>query len=335
MSNNVKVDVVVGLSWGDEGKGKVTKSLLESGKYTHCVRYNGGGNAGHTVYHNGEKVITHLIPAGVFYGIPSIIGSGCVVNVKKFFEELKMLEGHGIDTSCVKIANSTHIVTDSHIEEDSKDTKIGTTKSGNGPCYRDKYSRTGLRASDVPELRGFTIDLYEEFYNNFNNIYVLMEGAQGFNLDIDHGDYPYVTSSHTGVAGALLTGFPAQAVENVWGVSKVYDTYVGTASFQPSNEPALNDLQRIGEEFGATTGRIRQCNWLDVSRLAKSVQMNGVTHLVLNKCDVLNQVGEYKALLDGRIVEVDNEDGFIGMIKSRLPSGIQLIRSSSPKGLWS
>jgi len=333
MHSNITIDVVLGLSWGDEGKGKVTKALLEEGEYTHCVRFNGGGNAGHTVYHNGVKIITHLVPAGVFYGIPSIIGPGCVVNIRKFFEELKMLRDHGIDTASVRIANNAHIVTEYHVEQDSKDTDIGTTKSGNGPAYRDKYARTGRRAEDYTILQSFLVNMEDEFYKSDTPVKILMEGAQGFNLDIDHGDYPYVTSSHCSTAGALLAGFAPQCIRHVWGVAKVYDTYVGTLEFQPKDDD-LRKVQEAGKEFGATTGRTRKCNWLNIPKLLRSMEVNGTTHLVLNKFDVLREVGIWKAILaDDTVAEFDKEEDFISFLFRELPTNVTIYHSYSPETL--
>ena len=139
-------DVIVDLQAGDTGKGKVAHALCKSGNFTHVVRYNGGGNAGHTVYHNGQKIVTHLVPVGVFYGIKSIIGLGCVINIDKLVKEINELQEYGINVNeYLFIDKRAHVITDAHLEEDSKDTQIGTTKTGNGPCYRDKYYRKGLR----------------------------------------------------------------------------------------------------------------------------------------------------------------------------------------------
>jgi adenylosuccinate synthase len=174
-------DIVIGLQHGDEGKGKVTHHLLKSGEYTHCIRFNGGCNAGHTIYHEGTKFVTHHIPAGVFFGIPSIIGPGCVLSVEKLMQEMDVLSRGGINLKDnLKIASNVHIITDAHVEEDSKDEKIGTTKSGNGPAYRDKYARTGVRASDIDFLKPFLVDVYEELHNSDVEPVILMEGAQGF-----------------------------------------------------------------------------------------------------------------------------------------------------------
>ena len=172
-------DVVIGLQHGDEAKGKVTHHLCKSGEYTHVLRYNGGCNAGHTIYHEGRKFITHHIPAGVFYGIKSVIGSGCVVNKEQFFKEIKELKEGGIDTNdLVFIAKNAHIITQNHIEEEARETKIGTTKRGNGPAYRDKFARTGVRAEEVAELRPYLLDLYEELHERYTNPIILFEGEE-------------------------------------------------------------------------------------------------------------------------------------------------------------
>ena len=294
----LKVDVIIGMQHGDEGKGKVTHHLLRKGKYTHCVRYNGGCNAGHTIYHNGEKFVTHHIPAGVFFGIKSIIGPGCAVSIHKFFDELKMLREGGIDLyEKVFIAKNAHIIRGKHLEADAQESRLGTTRTGNGPCYADKYAREGRRAEDYTILEPYLIDMYEEFHLLDEPATVLCEGAQGVELDIDWGDYPYVTSSHCTTAGACLNGFPPQSIRNVIGVAKAYETYVGSKDFQPKNE-VFNTLQEVGQEFGATTGRVRQCNWINLPQLEKAVKLNGVTNLIFNKLDVLEDVGAWSVYVD-------------------------------------
>jgi adenylosuccinate synthase len=288
------LDVIVDLQYGDSGKGKVAHFLCKDKKYTHVLRYNGGSNAGHTIYHKGVKFVTHQIPVGVFFGIKSIIGSGCVVDPIGLQEELAQLHAGGIKTKgLLYIASNAHVVMQKHRDEDGGDTKIGTTKRGIGPTYRDKYARLGTRAKDVPELAPYLIDIYTEFHHGKKNPVILGEGAQGFGLDIDWGDYPFVTSSHCTVAGALLNGIPPKAVRNVWGVVKVYETYVGNKDFEPKEE-IFKKIREAGEEFGATTGRPRQCNWLSLDMLKKAIAINGVTHLVLNKTDVLDAVGMWK-----------------------------------------
>jgi len=311
-------DIVVGLQHGDEAKGKVTHHLCKEGNYTHVLRFNGGCNAGHTIYHNGQKYVTHHIPAGVFHGVKSIIGSGCVINVKGFFKELEMLRKGGFDTSLVKIASNCHLITNKHMDEDNKDEKIGTTKRGNGPAYRSKYERSGIQAKDALELKPFLVDLYEEFHSK-DNIQILCEGAQGFELDVDWGDYPYVTSSHCIAASALLNGIPPQAVRNIWGVGKVYDTYVGQKRFEPDDE-IFPMLREIGQEYGATTGRPRQCNWLNLDALKRSLAINGVTHVVLNKVDVLEQVNRWKLYHKGKIVKFDSKEHMCDFIIDNIPA---------------
>ena len=303
-------DIVVDLQYGDCGKGKVTHALCKRGEYTHVIRYNGGCNAGHTIYHNKRKFVTHHIPAGVFFGLKSIIGSGCVVFPEQFFKEIRELEEGGIQTEgLVFIAENAHVITKEHLEEDGKDTSIGTTKRGNGPAYRDKYDRKGLRAKDVPELRPYLIDIYEELYLKNPKAAVLFEGAQGFGLDVDWGDYPYVTSSNCISAAACMNGIPAQSIRHVWGVAKAYETYVGAKQFQPAGD-IFNTIQEVGEEYGATTGRKRQVNWLDLNFLKKAIHINGVTHLVINKMDILQKVEKWTLYKNGMKINFENENSF-------------------------
>ena len=285
-------DVVVDLQYGDCGKGKVTHHLCKTKDYTHVIRYNGGCNAGHTIYHEGRKIITHHIPAGVLFGIKSIIGPGCVVDPRQFFAEIRELEEIGIPArNLVYIAKNAHVITRNHLREDGSDTTIGTTKRGNGPAYRDKYGRKGKRAEEIKSLQNFIIDIYEELHNNEEEVKILFEGAQGFGLDIDWGDYPNVTSSHCTTASALLNGVPPQSVRNIYGIAKMYETYVGAKRFEGS-DPVFDKIRELGEEYGATTGRPRQCNWMNWQLLEKASKINGVTDLVINKVDVLEELGE-------------------------------------------
>tara|TARA_A100000172_G_scaffold13427_1_gene7033 strand:+ start:1022 stop:2035 length:1014 start_codon:yes stop_codon:yes gene_type:complete len=332
-------DIVVGLSFGDEGKGKVTHHLLKSGDYTHCLRYNGSNNAGHTIYHEGEKFVLHAIPMGVFFGIKSIIGNGCVVNVEHFFKEIEMLENAGISTQgLVHVAKNTHVITEWHLSEDVGDTAIGTTKRGNGPAYRDKYGRAGRRAIDVPALAPYLIDTYEEFHMGDQDISILCEGAQGFGLDIDWGDYPYVTSSHCTTAGALLNGIPPQAVRKVIGVAKAYDTYVGAKEFHGDGR-VFDLLQQLGDEFGATTGRPRQCDWLDIKALKKAVDINGVTDVIINKVDVMREASQWNLRMGPErsiMVQLGSETGWKRYIKryindSQSAERVNVIFSESPE----
>jgi adenylosuccinate synthase len=290
-------DVIVDLQAGDTGKGKVAYSLCKNGEYTHVVRYNGGGNAGHTIFHNGNKYVTHFIPCGVLYGIKSIIGPGCVVDPLKLENEVKELEEAGFNVrENLFIDKRVHIILPSYIEEDSKDIMIGTTKTGNGPTYRNKYNRSGIRACDYLPSE-MLIDVYEEFHGN-KKVRILFEGAQGFELDIDWGDYPYVTSSHCTVGSAILNGVPPQKIRNVYGVAKAYRTYVGQKTFEGDSDH-FESIRIEGQEFGATTGRPRQINWIDMNDLIKAMNINGVTNLIINKIDVLGKVGIFKSIVNG------------------------------------
>ncbi len=321
----LKMDVIVDLQYGDCGKGKISHYLSNKNSYTHVLRYNGGCNAGHTIFHKGKKFVTHHIPAGVFFGVKSIIGSGCVLDPDQFFREIKMLEAGGVRTKGkIFIAENTHVITDAHKAEDKqKGGKIGTTGRGNGPAYRDKYGRTGVRASDIKKLKPYLLDMYREWHAGTKNITILAEGAQGFGLDIDWGDYPFVTSSHCTTAGALLNGLPASAIRDVWGVAKIYETYVGSKKFQPKGD-VFNKMGDIGEEFGSTTGRRRQCNWMNMQTLERAVRVNGVTHLVFNKMDVLREIGQWAVVDNKKVVKFKSEKAMKDFLGKRLaPLGLK------------
>jgi len=311
-------DVIVDLQQGDSGKGKVTHYLALTRDYNLCMRYNGGGNAGHTIHHNGKKIFTHYIPSGIISGMRSVIGPGCVLNVAKFFEEKAQLEQAGIMVEgLIKIAKNVHITTSAHIAEDSKDVKIGTCKTGNGQTYRDKYARTGIRAEQIPELAPYLVDIFEELHCS-GNIRLLCEGAQGYYLDIIFGDYPYVTSSHCTVGGAIINGVPWNTIRRVYGLAKVYETYVGAKQFQPS-DPVFKQIAAVGKEYGVTTGRTRQCNWLNIDNLNKAIKMNGVTNLIFNKADILCDIKQWGLISDGKVLRFQTEDDFIDAILARIP----------------
>lgn len=340
MSTEINVDVVLGLSKGDEAKAKIAHHLMQKNSYSHVVRVSGGGNAGHTIYKDGKKYVAHLIPVGAVNKIRSIIGPGCVLNVNKFFQELKSLEEFGVENpqQYVKIAKNAHVVTDKHLEEEKNESSIGTTKTGNGPAYRDKYARLGIRAEQIPELKPFLVDMFEEFYdNNEEKIDVLIEGAQGFGLDPDWGTYPYVTSSHCGIGAVLLNGFTHKQIRNVYGAAKVYDTYVGSMEFEPKNDPELGPLmekiREVGGEYGSTTGRPRQCNFLDLESLYKAVLMNGVNTLVMSKVDVLRTVPDawrIKTKFENEVyVNYKTEEQFKKAVRSYIPFSCDIIWSES------
>jgi adenylosuccinate synthase len=317
-------DAVVDLAFGDSGKGKVSSYLASSKDYSHVVRFSGSNNAGHTIYIGGKKIVTHSIPVGVLHGVKSIIGPGCVLNVDHFFNELNEIEQAGIKTSgLVFISENTHIITNEHLEEDRKDTKIGTTKRGNGPAYRDKYDRKGVRASEVSDLKPYLTDIYSEFYSQ-DKASILFEGAQGFYLDVDWGDYPYVTSSHCTVGSAIMNGVPPQKIRKIYGVVKAYETYVGAKTFEP-NDPIFNQIRELGAEYGATTGRPRQCNWLNLDGLIKAANINGVTDLIVNKVDILRQLDCWNLYHKNNLINFQSEREMYHYISLNLPQQIQNI----------
>jgi adenylosuccinate synthase len=329
-------DIIVDLQAGDTGKGKVAHHLIQQeNEYTHVIRYNGGGNAGHTIYHNGHKVVTHFIPCGVLYGLKSIIGPGCVVNPKKLFEEIEYLESIGVEVkSNLLIDKRVHVITNEHLDEDGKDVRIGTTKQGIGPVYKDKYGRVGLRAEKEPLLSDYITDIYDLHTDGFNKI--LFEGAQGFELDIDWGDYPFVTSSHCTAGSAILNGIPPQKIRDVFGVSKVYRTYVGAKDFEVKSK-VFDKIREIGNEYGATTGRMRQIDWLNLDMLIKAININGVSTLIFNKLDVLENVGSFNMFYEDKLVSYETSEEFtksiINIVNNKCDSVGTIIFSTTPYGL--
>jgi adenylosuccinate synthase len=332
-------DVIVDLQAGDTGKGKVAHALAK--EYDLILRYNGGANAGHTVYHDGKKVVTHLIPIGVLFGIPSVIGLGCVVNIKKLEQEIKDLNDSGFNTDgLIFVDERAHLVLDKHIEEDSSESKIGTTRQGIGPTYRDKYNRTGMRMGDLgtqPSSLFSVIDTYELFHNKHNDWKILCEGAQGFQIDIDWGDYPYVTSSHCTIGSAILNGIPPQSISKVFGIMKAYETYSGfKTTFQDENDTILQQIQEAGGEFGATTGRKRKVRWLDLDGVIKAININGVTDLIINKADILEKVGTFKYMFKGQLTECESLTDFrdrVEQILNRNTEVIHITWSMTPNGI--
>ncbi len=332
-------DVIVDLQAGDTGKGKVAHALAK--EYDLILRYNGGANAGHTVYHDGKKVVTHLIPIGVLFGIPSVIGLGCVVNIKKLEQEIKDLNDSGFNTDgLIFVDERAHLVLDKHIEEDSSESKIGTTRQGIGPTYRDKYNRTGMRMGGLgtqPSSLFSVIDTYELFHNKHNDWKILCEGAQGFQIDIDWGDYPYVTSSHCTIGSAILNGIPPQSISKVFGIMKAYETYSGfKTTFQDENDTILQQIQEAGGEFGATTGRKRKVRWLDLDGVIKAININGVTDLIINKADILEKVGTFKYMFKGQLTECESLTDFqdrVEQILNRNTEVIHITWSMTPNGI--
>jgi adenylosuccinate synthase len=326
-------DIVCGLCWGDEAKGKITASLASTKNYNFVCRWAGGNNAGHTIYVNGEKLKTHLVPAGIFYNVPSIIGPGCVVNKKSILEEFDYLSSKGFDTSLVKISGSAHVVTDKHIDEDKKRlaARLGTTSRGIAPCYSDKMGRTGIHAREIfPESM-----LWDE--NLYGNI--LCEGAQGVWLDVDWGNYPYVTSSTTLPYGACSLGIPPQAIRKIYGAAKIYDTRSGSDPLFP--EELLSDPDRLsvanaGKEYGVTTGRRRKVNWLNLAKLIKSINISGATDIIISKVDVLELVNQFHVYdIENKLITFKSINAMQNYVKASIMNYCSYVKvisfSSSPE----
>jgi adenylosuccinate synthase len=336
------VDVILGLQWGDEGKGKIVDFFAKD--YDVVARFQGGPNAGHTLYVNDKKVVLHQIPSGVFHpAIINLIGNGVVLDPVTLKRECDTVASFGIDLKKnLFISERTHLILPTHraldkaAELSKGNQKIGSTLKGIGPTYMDKTGRNGLRVGDLLD-KNFTtsyiklrlkhqrlldnfnfqedISAWEEEYfealeflkelNIVNGEYfindhirsgkrILAEGAQGSMLDIDFGTFPYVTSSSTISAGVCSgLGIAPHHINDVIGITKAYCTRVGGGPFptELDNETG-EELRKIGNEFGATTGRPRRCGWIDLVALRFACMINGVTKIVMTKADVLDAFKE-------------------------------------------
>ena len=287
------VDIIFGLAWGDEGKGKISNAIAKN--YDSVCRWNGGPNAGHTVYINDKKYKTHIIPCGVFQNKLSVIGPNCVINIDKFFDEIEYLKKEGFDTSLIKVSPKAHIITEKHIQYDLQflKPKLGTTGQGIAPAYADKMLRIG-------KLAGSYLD-NKYIWNGELSGKILCEGAQSFWLDINYGDYPYVTSSETLPYNACSLGFSPKKIRDIIGVTKIYDTKSGVDPLFPEslwNNEELNKIIELGKEFGSTTGRKRIVNWLRINHLKQAIEISGTTKLIINKCDILQDINKYKIITD-------------------------------------
>ncbi len=299
-----KQTILVGLQHGDEGKGKISKCLSDINDYDCYVRYNGGPNAGHTIYNNNEKIVLHQIPCGILKNKPCLISTDCVVDIEKLTNEIKTLESIDINVkNNLYISNMCHIITKESINEDISNNRVGTTCSGIGQTYSKRVLRTG----DKIQINENLYKLVEpfEFLENYNNIF--FEGAQGFELDINYGDYPYVTSSSCISQAIFRNGGDMCIKPNVYGVCKIYDTYVGSKEFGDKNDTDLIKLGEIGEECGATTGRKRKCNWLNLKKLMIACKINKVSTIYINKCDIIQKLNVYKLYnLENKLITFDN-----------------------------
>ena len=327
---------VLGAQWGDEGKGKIVDLLTPH--FSIVARYQGGHNAGHTVYANGRKFVLRLLPSGILHdGITCVIGNGVVVDPQALFAEIDELKAAGIDIGTrLIVSDKAHLILPYHRELDllsearRGERKIGTTSRGIGPAYEDKIGRRGIRVCDLVDTKALADEVRENVSArnqiikdstlDWKPVYdqllafgarmrrwtgdvslaldqamkkgerVLIEGAQGAMLDIDHGTYPYVTSSNATIGGACTgLGIPPRAINGVLGVAKAYLTRVGEGPFPTELFGEMGDrLRETGMEYGASTGRPRRCGWYDAVAVRYAVRVNGIDSIALTKLDVLD-----------------------------------------------
>ena len=349
----MKLDVVLGLQWGDEGKGKIVDVL--AGRYPAVARFQGGPNAGHSLHFDGHNFVVRSIPSGIFReGSTNIIGSGVVLDPITFREECGNISKMSIDPKAkLNISKKAHLILPTHrlldaaYEAAAGKSKIGSTLKGIGPTYTDKISRHGLRVGDIlapdfkarfEKLKNRHLQLLKdlnfecdpekdeaewmsaiEFLKEFNLIDceyfvndwldekpMLAEGAQGSLLDVDYGSYPYVTSSSTTIGGVCTgLGVAPSRVGHVYGIFKAYCTRVGSGPFPTELFDETGEkIRKIGNEFGAVTGRPRRCGWLDLVALKYTVMIDGVTDLIMMKSDCLDTFGTIKVctsyIIDGK-----------------------------------
>jgi adenylosuccinate synthase len=322
------VDIVCGLAWGDEAKGKIVASLLKENNYDWVCRWCGSHNAGHTIYFDNKKFVTHIVPAGVFFGIKSFIGPDCLININELVEELNYLKNEGIDTSQVFISSRAHVILDTHREEDRakyKNTQ-GSTGKGVAPCSRDKFGRVGQRICDlnqeeISKLFEFNKNMISDI--SILNGNILCEGAQGNWLDINYGNYPYVTSALTLPYSACSLGFSPKKIRDIYGAAKIYDTRVGIDpdfSDDLLNNEDLTKIAEIGNEFGATTGRSRKVNWLNLDKLITSINISGCNKVIMSKTDVLESHKKFKLYFKNKLFEFKNLDSMMLLIKDKISS---------------
>jgi len=336
---------LVGIQWGDEGKGKVTDILAEHTDYV--VRYQGGNNAGHTIVVGDEKYALHLVPTGILYEhCTPVIGPGVVVDPGVLLDEMTALNQRGIDTSGLRISGNAHVIMPYHLELDKVTerflgrNRLGTTKRGIGPAYADKAARIGIRMQDLLEEKIFSTKLgvalkeknlvltrvfgrlpvdeneireqYIEYGERLRShisdtallvqraldtgANVLFEGAQATMLDLDHGTYPFVTSSNPIAGGACAgAGVGPRDIERIIGITKSYCTRVGSGPFPSEADPADAEvLVEVGREYGTTTGRKRRCGWFDAVAGRYAARLNTLTELVVTKLDVLSSFESIK-----------------------------------------
>ena len=337
---------IIGAQWGDEGKGKITDFLAEKADY--IVRYQGGDNAGHTIYVKGQKFSLHLLPSGVIRkGTINILGNGMVINPESLIKELDTLSALGI-TPNIKISNRAHVIMPYHKIRDQlaeEDQNIGTTLKGIGPAYMDKAKRVGLRMGTFVNVELFKtyleknrdqvsddslnidallkeyipmIDRLKDYVEDTSlvlekaiqkGLKIVFEGAQGTMLDIDHGTYPYVTSSSPSASGIPQgAGVAPKHIEKVLGIVKAYNSRVGEGPFvSEMNEEEAHVIREIAHEYGTTTGRPRRIGYLDLVALKHAHRVNHFDAFAITLFDVLSGFEELKLvtgyMLDGTLID--------------------------------
>ena len=343
---------IVGINWGDEGKGKIVDYLAEEAKYV--CRFAGGANAGHTIVVDGKKYALHQVPSGILYPNKTVfLGSGMVIDPEALFNELQMLSDSGINwEGRVFISDRAHIVLPGYREMDkqrdaARKRPIGTTGRGIGTTYSQKSERDGIRLADLDweekmadldqadkdflapymdRLLSMRIDIAAKMWE-IRNEKVLFEGAQGAMLDLDSGTYPYVSSGASCSAGASTgSGIGPRALDKIYGVFKAYQTRVGNGpmptEFNAESEGELCDYVRnTGNEFGVTTGRARRCGYLDLVALRYACHVNSIDSLVLTHLDVYDDMDEIEACI---AYEIDGE------IVTDFPTSIPALNKAKP-----
>ena len=363
--------VIVGAQWGDEGKGKIVDLLTQYADMV--VRFQGGNNAGHTVFLGDERFVFHIMPSGILYGGKQcVIGNGVVLDPATLIEEIETVKKKGYlkDDSQLMISEQTHLILPYHRTIDlarERIFKIGTTGRGIGPAYEDKVTRCGIRMVDLLDEKVFRqkleanllqknlylvqilkaeafefSKLFEEYLRYKEQLeryvrdtslavyeaaqegkHILFEGAQGASLDLDHGTYPFVTSSNTVAGNACVgSGIGPTLIDSVMGIGKAYTTRVGEGPFPTELYDELGErIRQRGGEFGATTGRPRRCGWFDAVTVQHSIRINGIQTMTLTKLDVLNDLEKIKICVGYRLN---------GKVIQHVPSNLEVLKRAEP-----
>jgi adenylosuccinate synthase len=339
---------IIGMQWGDEGKGKIIDYLSQNADVV--ARFNGGNNAGHTLIVGKQKIVLHLIPSGILHkGKVAIIGNGVVIDPNVLLEEMRLLGENKITVTPrnLMVSSNAHVILPHHIEADKQTGgAIGTTARGIGPAYMYKAARKGMRmhqfvdkstfkkqfgkeefydeyAKYADSLREFVVDTVPYMNSAVSSKKVLFEGAQATMLDIDHGTYPFVTSSNPTVGGICTgLGVPPKAIQGVLGVAKAYTTRVGNGPFPTELKDKTGEhIANTGKEFGSTTGRPRRVGWFDVMVAKHAIMINGIDSILLTKLDVFTGLKKLKICTGYK---------YKGKLLSHFPTDISILEECDP-----